>query len=463
MVSRELSTDYLIVGAGAAGMAFADTLVADSDAEMVIVDRRHAPGGHWNDAYPFVRLHQPAMYYGVNSMRLGTDTIDPSGLNGGMYAQAGAAEICAYYDRVMRERLLPSGRVHYLPMSEHVGGGRVISRLTGDTWEVKARRATVDARYLEPNVPKTTPAPFEVEPGTRCIPVGELPQLAERADTYVIVGAGKTAIDACLWLLENGVGPDAITWVKPREAWLLNRSFAQSGSLVGQLMEGISLQAEAAALATSPDDLFEQLADRQQLLRVDAASTPTMFRAPTISLAELALLRQVTNVVRLGHIRRIERDTIVLEHGAVPTSPGAVHVHCAASGISHAPGIPIFEPGRITLQSIRTGLQPFNAALTAYIEVTRDDIAEKNRLCPPNRQPNTPGDWIRGTLTQWDADREWSRQADLAAWLDRSRLNASRGLSTHLNEPQVQQAMARFVTHVRPATSNLRAWSSAMP
>jgi hypothetical protein len=181
----------------------------------------------------------------------------------------GAPEICAYYDRVMRERLLPSGRVRYLPMSEHVGDGRIISRLTGDTWDVKARKATVDAHYLEPNVPKTTPPPFEVAPGTHCIPVGELPQLAERADTYVIVGAGKTAIDACLWLLENDVGPDAITWVKPREAWVLNRYFAQSGSLVGQLMEGISLQAEAAAVATSPDERFGQLADREQLLRVD--------------------------------------------------------------------------------------------------------------------------------------------------------------------------------------------------
>ena len=463
MVSREIDTDYLIVGAGAAGMAFADTLVTDSDAEMVIVDRRHSPGGHWNDAYPFVRLHQPAMYYGVNSTQLGTDTIDASGLNSGMYAQASAPEICAYFDRVMRKRLLPSGRVRYLPMSEHVGDGRVISRLTGDTWEVKARKAEVDARYLEPTIPKTTPPPFEVEPGARCIPVGELSQLAERADTYVIVGAGKTAIDACLWLLENGVDPEAITWVKPREAWLLNRYFAQSGLLVGQILEGVSLQAEAAALATSPDELFRLLADREQLLRVDDHSVPTMFRGPTMSLAELLLLRQVTNVVRLGHIRRIARDTIVLEHGEVPTSPGAVHVHCAASGISNAPGIPIFEPGRITLQCIRTGLQPFNAALTAYVEITRDETAEKNRLCPPNRQPNTPGDWIRGTLTQWDADREWSRQSDIAAWLDRSRLNASRGLSAHSNEPRVQEAMARFVSHVRQATSNLRTWSSAVP
>ena len=186
-----IETDYLVVGAGAAGMAFADSVVSDSDAEIVIVDRRHAPGGHWNDAYPFVRLHQPAMFYGVNSTPLGADTIDQRGLNGGLYVQASAPEICAYYDRVMRERLIGSGRVRYLPMCEHTGDGRVVSRLTGDTWEVKARRAVVNAHYLEPSIPLTSPPPFEVGPGVRCIPVGELPRLAEQADRYVIVGAGQ--------------------------------------------------------------------------------------------------------------------------------------------------------------------------------------------------------------------------------------------------------------------------------
>ena len=58
MAERTLETDYLVVGAGAAAMAFADTLLEDSDASMAIVDRRHKPGGHWLDAYPFVRLHQ---------------------------------------------------------------------------------------------------------------------------------------------------------------------------------------------------------------------------------------------------------------------------------------------------------------------------------------------------------------------------------------------------------------------
>ena len=64
---RMIKTDYLIVGAGAMGMAFADTMVSESDAHLVIVDRGHQPGGHWTRAYPFVRLHQPSAYYGVNS------------------------------------------------------------------------------------------------------------------------------------------------------------------------------------------------------------------------------------------------------------------------------------------------------------------------------------------------------------------------------------------------------------
>ena len=102
---RTVTADYLVIGAGATGMAFTDALVADSDATVVMVDRRHAPGGHWNDAYPFVRLHQPSAFYGVNSVPLGRDRIDETGLNAGFYEQATAAEICDYYRRVLEEQL----------------------------------------------------------------------------------------------------------------------------------------------------------------------------------------------------------------------------------------------------------------------------------------------------------------------------------------------------------------------
>ncbi|MBX9608337.1 MAG: NAD(P)-binding protein [Gammaproteobacteria bacterium] len=72
-----IDTDYLVVGAGAAGMAFTDALLSHCDADVVMVDRRHAPGGHWHDAYPFVRLHQPSATYGVDSRPLGNDAPVP--------------------------------------------------------------------------------------------------------------------------------------------------------------------------------------------------------------------------------------------------------------------------------------------------------------------------------------------------------------------------------------------------
>src|SRR5262249_34546057 len=115
-----LEADYLVVGAGAMGMAFTDALVSATDATVVVVDRGHAPGGHWNTAYPFVRLHQPSAFYGVNSRRLGTDMIDTDGWNEGLFELASGSEVCAYFDQVMRQHLLPTGRVSYYPMSEYL-------------------------------------------------------------------------------------------------------------------------------------------------------------------------------------------------------------------------------------------------------------------------------------------------------------------------------------------------------
>src|SRR6201999_2127181 len=115
-----LEADYLVVGAGAMGMAFTDALVSATDATVVVVGLQ--PGGHWTAAYPFVRLHQPSAFYGVNSRRLGTDTIDTDGWNEGLYELASGSEVCAYFDQVMRQELLPTGRVSYFPMSEYDGG-----------------------------------------------------------------------------------------------------------------------------------------------------------------------------------------------------------------------------------------------------------------------------------------------------------------------------------------------------
>jgi hypothetical protein len=455
MTIRTIETDYLVIGAGAAGMAFVDSLISASAADVVIVDRRHAPGGHWNEAYPFVRLHQPAAYYGVNSMPLGTETIDRHGQNKGMYERVGAAAICAYYTDLMQRRLLPSGKVRYFPMCDVSRERRIVSRVSGAEFEVKVRKKVVDARYLEGAFPASSAPPFEVASEAQCVPVNAIVSVAERPAGYVIIGAGKTSLDACTWLLDCGVPPADIRWVKPREAWFMNRAFTQGGELLGKMMEGYSRQIEAAAQATSVEDLFARLEEGGRLVRVDQKVTPTMFRGPTVSIDELEQLRRIDDVVRLGRVKRILRDAVVLDQGTIPTSPRHLHVHCAARGLSSAPAQPIFGNDRITLQSIRTGLIPFNAAIIGFIEATRDNVAEKNRLCPPNPQPVTPLDWMRSMLIGLKADHLWSQEADIAVWLDQARVNPSHGVRARRNEPGLGEALVRFAANVRPGMANL--------
>src|SRR5215831_17244375 len=90
---EELEADYLVVGAGAAGMAFTDSLIDHSDARVVMVDRRHAVGGHWLEAYPFVRLHQASAFYGVASTLLGGGRLQEHGPEAGLQERATSPEI----------------------------------------------------------------------------------------------------------------------------------------------------------------------------------------------------------------------------------------------------------------------------------------------------------------------------------------------------------------------------------
>ena len=124
-------------------MAFADALTAASRPTSVMVDRRHAPGGHWNDGYPFLRLHQPVRVPRRQlAAPLGGDSIGPPGLERGLYERASGAEICGYYDRVMQQKLLPSGPRALLPdVRATRARRRFASRMSGERFEVKVEEA----------------------------------------------------------------------------------------------------------------------------------------------------------------------------------------------------------------------------------------------------------------------------------------------------------------------------------
>jgi hypothetical protein len=445
VATRSLETDYLVVGAGAMGMAFTDALIDHADVHVTLVDRRHAAGGHWQDAYPFVQLHQASVFYGVASTVLGHGAVQLSGPEMGLQERARQPEILAYYDEILRRRFLGSGRVTFLGASEHHMDGSshlVTSRVSGESRQINVRRRVVDATYLSPTIPATTPAPFGVADDARVVAINELATLDTAAKRYVIVGSGKTATDGIVWLLANGVQQDRIVWVRPRDPWMLNRAVVQPDPAVALGLAADTM--EAAAEAESLDDLFLRLEAAGVMLRIDRDVVPTMAKTPTLGTWELDLLRTIENVVRLGHIQHVTRREIVLDEGVVPLAPGSLVVHCAASGLQYPPVVPVWAPDKIRLQTIRVGFPCFCAALAGYVEATRDDDRERNRLCPPNTLPNRPGDWawmqVRGTV----AARNYGAESDISAWANACALNPARVEPSQRDDPVVQAAAARL-------------------
>ncbi len=451
----ELETDYLVVGAGALGMGFVDALIDNSDADVVMIDRRHRPGGHWLDSYPFVQLHQPSMTYGVNSTPLGQDRVESAGRDIGFYERASGTEILHYYDQVMHQRLLASGRVRFFSMCDYLGHRRFRSRVTGVESDVSVRRSVVDATYMASRVPATDPPPFEVSDGATCIPVGELTDLSSPAAGYVIIGAGKTAMDAGGWLLDQGTPPQSITWVRPRDSWLLNRAFFQPGEGVVSTFEGVVEELEAVAGCNSIEDVYERLEDREVMLRLDRSVWPSMLKGATVSLGELDELRRIENVVRLGHVEHLQLDLIRLEQGSIPTSPDHVHVHCASAGLSDRPPQPIFAEGTILLQPVTRVSLSLSAGLIAVVEASERSIEEKNRLCRSNAWPDTPFDWIRHILAGFRTEMEWQGAPDVLEWVDASRLNLVKGLDQHSDKAAVTDLQSRFLTALFPALARL--------
>ena len=454
-MNGEVETDYLVVGAGAAGMAFTDSLLTHSDAKVTIVDRRHAPGGHWIDAYPFVRLHQPSTFYGVSSVPLGQDARDVSGTNAGYYELAGADEIRAYYAQVMQRHFLPSGRVRYFPNCDYLGDGRFVSRLANKSTRVRVRRKLVDTTYIEGSFPATSAPPFDLANGVRCVPAGEIARLKDRPERFVIIGAGKTGLDACVWLLEQGVDPAAIQWVRPREAWWANRRFSQPHALLPDFYRGAAIRFETAALATSTQDLFARLEAEGVFLRIDPGALPTTYRGAVISEAELRLLRRIEDVVRLGHVRSVERDRIILDQGRVPTSAATLHVHCAAAGLARPALRPIFEPGLVTVQPFLLNWACYQFAMLGVVEATVGSDEEKNRLCPPINYWDADTDYLSAVLYGLKSERARATYPALASWAKATRLNPLSGLAQYADDPRVIDAAERIKRFGAGAANNL--------
>lgn len=422
----DASVDYLVVGAGASGLAFVDAVFsARPDATFAIVDRRDRAGGHWADAYPYVMLHQPAVGYGVGSRPLGSSALDGTGFNDGMQSLASGVAVADHFQAHLRDVLLPSGRVRFLPMTEHVGDGECVSLLSGQRTRISA--GTIVRTLMETSIPLTHRRSFTVAEGVACVPPNELPRAAAQFQHFVVLGAGKTGVDAVLWLLSNGAAPSRITWVVPRDPWMVNRAAAQTGPEGFRRHAGplFLAQMEVASRAATLDDLCLGMEERGVWLRLDGDVWPTMQHCGTVTTFELDAVRRVEDVVRLGRVSALEIGSITLQHGVHQVPATALHVDCTASALADNVGVaePVFGDGRIDLQMIRLCQPTFSAALIGHMESTINDHAEKASLSVPVPMPDTVADWAANMAISMANQARWSRHRTVRVWLGTSRLN----------------------------------------
>lgn len=455
-------TDYLIVGAGAVGLAFADTILTESDATVTIVDRNAKPGGHWNDAYSFVRLHQPSAFYGVNSVPLGENRKDESGTNAGYYELASGPEVLAYFANVLNDHMLPTGRVRYMPRSEYRGNGKVTSLETGKEIKVAAGKV-VDATYYGTTIPATHTPKFDVAEGVKLVPPNDLPDIVSagegQSDRYVILGGGKTAMDAGVWLIESGIDPDAITWVLPRDSWCLDRHHTQPGmDFFNETFGGQAAIMEATARAENAANLFELLEDSGVMIRIHTDRRPDMYHCATISRGEVDLLRQIKHVVRQGRVSAIDTGGMTLRDGRIAISDSPIYVDCTATAVQRRPHVPVFQDDLITLQMLRVCQPTFSAALTAHLDLSLEDNAAKNRLAQVVPVPDTIHDYLHVTVANMINQINWSQDKNLREWLIASRLDGFSGLAAQVGreDDKKQAVLKRFRTFAGPAFGNLQ-------
>lgn len=404
--NKALEADYLVIGGGAMGVAFIDEMInSNSKLTFVLVDRNERLGGHWAHAYPYVRLHQPALFYGVNSMPLGNGSTDLSSKD----------EILEYYDQLL-ENFIASGRVTFLGKHNYIGNHQVSPLGEPDTViDITVNKKVVDATYMKVEVPSTNPPRFQVDKGVNLLPLNNLVNEYDKWKRFYIIGCGKSGMDAVLYLLNKGVDPDSIHWITPNDIWCFNRDNIQVGVVIPYLFD----HGYKMSKAKNADEVFLEMEKTGGILRIDKDVLPTKWRCATIDPPELKKMQTIKNRIRKGRVAKISETEIHFKDETMSYPEGSLFVDCTSCGLSKRPVKPIMGDKHITLQPVVFCQQVFSAAITARFELSsRPDRV--NRLSVVTH-PEVPEDWVR--IYHHTIQNLVKLNKYLPIWMATSRLN----------------------------------------
>ncbi len=403
--SNNHECDYLVVGAGTAGMSFIDTVLTEnSTATVILVDRNALPGGHWTKAYPFVKLHIVSCNYGVNSEPLGRSLDRRRGYEKlDIFDRASGQEIVEYYCKV-EKKFQSTGRFKSFFGCEY-SKEEIIGRSTsnhtvhsiikrdGEVLHLQCRKLVMI--HTNVLVPSMRTAPFPVHESVNFKPVNYLPEAIKSGGftNYVILGAGKTSSDAIIKLLESGVNQSSITWVVSQDVWFLlrDRLFFRNSTY-----KGSSRLAKSILKKNSTKDIFLDWERKGLIARLDHpdGSFPTVFKGATVASCEMSLLKSVKNVVRFGRVTSIDADG-VMNFGNEDSTRGVQQVHLTSNnattlfvdcmafdfyGYASFPrNMKIYLENKINLGPLIGFFNPsLSSAIIAYLECNISEDSTKN-------------------------------------------------------------------------------------
>ena len=440
---NKYNIDYLVIGAGAAAISFVDTLLdTNPQTTVLMIDRRSRIGGHWVDAYPFVRLHQPASYYGVRSMKLEHNTKD----------LASKSQILAYYDRVLT-RLENTGRFEFLgqynykpnPDEEDQSKAILHSLSMLDKSITVNYKTLVDTTYMQITIPSINPPKYEIDPQANVVPINELAHLKQPQENFVVIGSGKTGVDAILYLLKIGVDSQKIMWVISRDMWYINRD-----RLYPKQLHSIFDQLEVLKNANSIDEVMFGLEKFDMQMRLDKSRTPEAYRCATVSPSEFSQLKRIKKIVRLGRVKKVYVDRLVIDQGEVKIHPNSLIIDCTSDGLARRPKKTIFEKNKITLQNIIFCQPTFSASILGCLEGRfQENLDKKNKNAIPVLHPNDPRDFLFTTSDSIKNIIALNNQMPI--WYSRNRLN----LGHHLPFLSIIKGIWYFYRHFKSVSLNM--------
>ncbi len=278
------------------------------------------------------------------------------------------------------------------------------------------------------------------------MPINDLADLDRPWSRYVVIGAGKTGIDAALFLLNGGVDPDQITWIISNDCWLIPRRGTRPTETASRMLP----QLRAIVDCKDSAGLYARFEVDDWVRRLDPEILPTRFRCATVSLEEFEQIKRLPHKVRMGRVQRIEATQIVLAEGTIPSDSDVLHIDCTAHGLARRPARPIFEDDRITLLPVMLCQPAFSASLIAMVEVRYADDATKNGHCRPVPHPEYPDDLFSCTLDSFENALGWMKS--FGWWLLRSRLS----VSSHFSLLELITFTYAVLRWMKPANESLR-------